>query len=312
MTREELIQHLQYQFANVQKSERWVMYRLVNPIVDHACEATKWLPFFEYAQASQVRTVQTIDIALLENKIPKIYIEVKKIDKELSPDLVNKYLPDNLVGAVTNGCDWVFASQKKYLYLSLLHDNGSEIKEHDLDLIIDILRNPIPGHLSSIDADWEIETRVMKKKFAKPKSIQLQKAAKKDYPRSRFDSAQSALNAVNSRADIPDLTRTFLLSFLSSANKHRRDIYFEMNENRFVWFDLNLHTKSNRLGRVLLKGSIPDILIFTPLVSRNPHLEQIVRSEIHKKTADMRMFRFVAPQIAMNFGEELGRIISGF
>lgn len=311
MTREELIQHLQYHFANVQKSERWVMYRLVNPIVDYACEQTKWLPFFEYVQASQVRTVQSVDIALLEDNKPRIYIEVKKIDKELSPDLVNKYLPDNLIGAVTNGCDWIFASQQKYLYLSLLHESGFRINEHDLDVIIDILRHPDHHHLVKIDAELEIETRVMKKKFSKPKSIQLQKAEKKDYPKSQFDSAQSALNAVNTRTDIPDLTRMFLLSFLSKANKHRRGIYFEMNENRFVWFDVNLHTQSNRLGRVLLKGGIPDILIFTQLVSKNPRLEQIVRSEIHKKTADMRLFRFVDPQVAKNFGEELGRIIGG-
>lgn len=93
MTFEELVNYLERQFAHPQPSERWAMYRLINPVIDYSTQETGLIPYFEYNQTSAHGTHQSVDIALLDkDSEPRIFIEAKRADRRVSPEQIEKYL----------------------------------------------------------------------------------------------------------------------------------------------------------------------------------------------------------------------------
>jgi hypothetical protein len=102
-----LIKLLENNFANSQPSERWAMYRLINPVVDYANQSLGYTPYFEYNQTSSHGTHQSVDIALLdETYTPRIFVEAKRADRKISPEQIEKYLDVMDHGVVTNGYIW--------------------------------------------------------------------------------------------------------------------------------------------------------------------------------------------------------------
>jgi hypothetical protein len=67
---QDLVMQLTAQYSNPQPSERWAMYRLINPVMDFANDSMGLLPYFEYNQTSthgnhQSDTVITVIMWLL-------------------------------------------------------------------------------------------------------------------------------------------------------------------------------------------------------------------------------------------------------
>lgn len=164
MTFQDLCNQMDYHFRSPQKSERWVMYRIINPIVDFSCRSKpERIVFFEYNQPSSVGTVQSADIAVLEDNIPVILIEAKKADKEISPDLIAKYLSGTVFGIVSNGYWWIVVSsggQTRHLYLNLW--KNKRISEESLLDLIKILECSDPSEVQRISSGWDETIRYIK------------------------------------------------------------------------------------------------------------------------------------------------------
>lgn len=115
----DLAQRLLPYFRDPQPSERWAMYRLIAPVVDHANAQLGLRVFFEYNQTSRHGTSQSVDIALLRDDEPVVLIEAKRADRKVSSEQIAKYLLDRTHGVVTNGNDWILSLESRCTHVRL-------------------------------------------------------------------------------------------------------------------------------------------------------------------------------------------------
>ena len=119
-----------------QKSERGAMYRLIIPIVDLANSQLNLTACFEFNQPSAHGTSQSVDIALLDGRTPKIMIEAKGASRKIGSDQIGKYLPRDVRGIVTNGFNWILCFHDLSRSLSLW---DAESETTNVDVISEIV-----------------------------------------------------------------------------------------------------------------------------------------------------------------------------
>jgi len=306
MTKQELIKNLENQISLAQQSERWVMYRLINPIVDYACGLTGQLPYFEYPQAKDTPASEKIDIGIFDNFNPKIFIEAKKLRKKIDPDLITHYLKDHIIGIVSNGYNWIIAIKKdssfEYSYLTIFKDEKIDLS--NLDLLISVLTNQNTEMLLLQKSfNWrkdKIEIGNNLKTFIPP----YQKAAKIYHEHKNFDKPDEAKKFIQDFEHISDIQNSFCFNFLDEIENKKENLYFKIRKSRLSWF-----SPYKRLGRIEFNGEKGSILVATEIVEANPQLDRIIASKVHSKHRGMRVYDIFDEKTAAIFGKELGKII---
>ena len=307
MKKNELIKFLQSQIRKPQQSERWVMYKIINPIVDYACELTSWYPYYEFPQAKLTPASQKIDIGIFDNLEPRAFVEAKKIRKKIDPDLILPYLKGNVIGLVSNGYNWIITvkngSSHNYSYITIF--NNGLVNEKKLDLIISSLTVSNPRDiLKEKQYDWVtdvVEIGNNLKTFIPP----YQKATKIYHEYQSFKDPTEGIKFIKSFENISNIQYSFCTHLLNGIKVNKENLHFEIRKSRMSWF----FEPSKRIGRIEFTGKKANILVKSEIVLSNPKLDTIVKSKVHSKHRGMRVFDIFDEDTTVIFGKELGKII---
>ena len=307
MKKRELIKLLESQMRKPQQSERWVMYKIINPIVDYACELTSWYPYYEFPQAKLTPASQKIDIGIFENLEPRVFVEAKKIRKRIDPDLILPYLRGNIIGLVSNGYNWIIIVKNGsyYIYSYITIFNNGLVIEKNLDLIISslTLRNP-RDLVKEIQYNWTtdvVEIGNNLKTFIPPYI----KAKKIYHEHQSFKNPSAGIKIIKSFENISNIQNSFCIHLLDEIKVNKENLYFEIRKSRMSWFFKPI----KRIGRIEFNGRKANILVKSEIVLNNPKLDKIVKSKVHSKHRGMRVFDIFDEDTTIIFGRELGKII---
>ena len=304
MTFKNLVKQLAAQFSNPQPSERWAMYRLINPVMDFANESMGLFPYFEYNQTSSHGTHQSVDIALLdEEDTSKILIEAKRADRKVSPEQIEKYLDKNDRGIVTNGYIWILCYQDTHEALRVFTDR---IDIEALKKVVEFIQG---------SADLHAKPNSMKDVYAnsvKPKRIvNKAKISRPMHPVEITNSSEDFLAFINSVAERPENELALLKSIQSflETSTNLVNLTIESRKTRVSFFDDRLSRNERRMARIELHKSQPDILVRTWLVEKYAELASIAQPTIHDKGAHMRRFRLSTENQCDEFARKLMSIL---
>lgn len=308
MTRLELVDHLAMQFARVQKSERWAMYRLIAPVVDHANASMGLRVYFEFNQTSLHGTSQSVDIALLDNSgLPRVMIEAKRLDRAIAAEQIAKYLPADTRGIVTNGLHWVLCLNGRDKLVTLCDAKSREMRPHALDEIVAFIRGE-----SLLPQEWRSQQDDYVASFIRPERL------------TKTASAQRAVHDVTVVRDIrgfrAELDRLpgispldrVLLTAMTQAFEELGQISstlrIEFRKTRVSIFGECLDGR--RIARLELGKRQPDVLILTELVQGDEILCGLSQPAPHDKGPHMRRFRLSHDIQAASFGRAMAALLN--
>jgi hypothetical protein len=304
MSLQDLVTQLTAQFSNPQPSERWAMYRLINPVVDFANESMDLLPYFEYNQTSSHGTHQSVDIALLDKHgVSKILVEAKRADRKVSPEQIAKYLDKTDRGIVTNGYIWILCLQDKHEALRVFTDS----------IDIGALKKVI-GFIQG-SADLDAKPNSVKDVYintVKPKRIvNKAKISRPTHPVEVTNTSEEFLTFINSVDGRPDNELALLMSieYFLKTSSSPENLNIETRKTRVSFFDDRLPRNERRMARIELHKSQPDILVRTWLVEKHSVLASIAQPTIHDKGPHMRRFRLSSKNQSEEFGRKLMSIL---
>ena len=304
MNKTDLISHLKHHLANAQKSERWAMYRLITPIVDYANQKLGLNPFFEFNQTSAHGTHQSIDIALLdENEIPQVLVEAKRVGRILSAEQISKYLTSKQRGVVTNGEIWILCDQDRHACVSLLKSQPNGFNTNALDLVIRFLQ------LQHIKADFT-DTPTEYKSALHPLIVNKDiKAIRSTHPKAiaTLETLPEMLSSIDSKSELEKRLLEHLAAKISD-HETMPSIRVEVRKTRISFFDESSSDTHQRIARIELGKSQPDVLVKKDLVDENGQLQQMT-STIHDKGAHMRRFRIGSLKDAERLAAGLAKLL---
>lgn len=306
MDRLGLLAHLDFHVQDPQPAERWVMYRLITPVVDYATVGMSVTLYFEFNQTSEHRTHQSVDIALLDNQnTPQVLVEAKRVNRKLSPEQIAKYLEPGVRGIVTDGYIWILCEGERHSTIRLFFDG--QLVEETLDQIVAFITGkPFTAEKVNSVSDEYSSTE----KVHKVEKLHRAKRAK--------HTVQSTKNAEDFQAFIDTLDKSpaaeiALLSSIYKALQKLRttpNFHWETRVTRVSFFDDSLPKKQQRLARIELGKKQPDILIRNEIVNKNLELAKIATPTIHDKGKHMRRFRIGSEADSKAFGTELIHALS--
>lgn len=298
-----LVRYLTYHCAAPQPAERWAMYRLITPVVDFACQKIGWQPFFEYNQTSAHNTSQSVDIALLQEGVPRMLIEAKRAKRIISRQQIEKYLEPDLPGIVSNGTDWILCRNADGHHVRIWDDEEQRISRADVEHVISfIMGGAISG--DRIDAETDIKPVLRPKRPAK---AQIAQRTPHTIEKIASATALLAFSARNSR--LTALDRDFLEAFASSLTKVPENIGIEARETRMsVWgFSIG---KNDRIMRIEFGRRQPSVIIKTSIVGAQPELSDGVAHSRHDKHGGMREFRLANEHQARSLGHNIAALLT--
>lgn len=284
------------------------MYRLITPVVDFANSKIGMTVYFEFNQTSSHKTSQSVDIALLEGREPRVMIEAKRVDRRIAAEQIAKYLLPNVRGVVTNGGHWIMCLNGESKAVSLLSTETGEADIRSLDEIVAFIRAE-----KLTRAGW-----AMNAAYVDP-LIRPQRPAKPDRARRKSNPVEVARDTPTLRMLFDQLPSTSPLesvlfdSMLRQIEAQRSlpiHLRTEIRSSRVSFFDSRSTSRSMRVARIELGRKHPDILVLTALVSSSKTLSQIAFPTPHDKGPHMRRFRLADDQKAETFGVELAKVLS--
>jgi len=331
MEKQVLIQSLVKHIAAPQAAERWAMYYLICPVVDFANGKSGLVSEFEHLQRSSHGTFQKVDIALLdsETRSPRVVVEAKRFGKPVSAELVEKYLEPSVRGAVTDGCHWVLCVDGSSKIVPLSRSDGTFI-EQALDEVVSFLRG------EHVDASsWNGEDAYSAKRSRSsapaegvranqtPTSVAASSfdtgvqtnAAKPRKSISTVDAAGfgEAVQALTSLKPLEAAFLSALASNLTAARPLAHYLKIEVSETRVVLFDRRVSSQNeNRVARIKLGATQPDVIIRTNLVASDDRLSNVLPHVVHERGRHMRRFRPSDAEQTERFAAELARVLTSW
>lgn len=303
MDLENLVARLLPHFQAPQKSERWSMYRLISPVIDHANETLGFTVYFELNQTSHHGQSQSVDIALLDGEKPMLLVEAKRAGRMISSDQIAKYLQNSERGLVSDRFQWILCRDGESTRLLIF--DGNEVCRDALGALIDFIRgSAVSG------AGWTIET-VLAATEVKPR--QPKKAKRATRISNPVVSTQSLENLTGQVRELPHVLpiQAALLGAILSQIEERGGslggMRWDVRSSRISIFHDKVqgHGSSHRLARILLDVGNPDVLVLNAIVDRNPRLADIAKPAPHDKHPGMRRFRLGNETQATAFGAAL-------
>lgn len=301
-----LIRLIEEHLQKPQKSERWAMYRLITPIVDYANSILGLVPYFEFNQTSLHGTSQSVDIALLDNLVPRVMIEAKRVDRSIAAEQIAKYLKADVRGIVTNGFAWVMCLNGENKVIKLCEDNLRKVSINNLNEIIAFIRSE-----ERVNFGWGTEQKHIVS-IIKPQRPQ------KEISATRVNNPVIVVTDINvMRCEVAKLSTAsvldniFLLNLLDHFEKYGgipEHLRCEIRTSRVVFFD-SRNNKQRRIARIELGKQQSDVLVLTKLVESMPRLLQIVPCQPHDKGPHMKRFRLSEKSQTKKFASTLADIL---
>ncbi len=308
MEKSALIHHLQTNIAKPQKSERWAMYRLISPVVDFANATLGLEPYFEFNQTSGHGTSQSVDIALLADRMPQVMVEAKKIGRGISDEHIQKYLKSGVRGLVTNGAHWILCLNEQSKILLLACPERLSVSNDVLDEIVAFIR----GEKIS-DSGWSGARRYVDPLVIPAKPIKLSVANKMSNPSVVATDANTLKIEVAKLKHISELEKLLLSSMMDQLKKQGEfpiHLRCEVRSSRVVFFDERISLGSRRVARIEVGKKQPDILVKTNLVGTEGGLSELASCQLHDKGSYMRRFRLSDKVQTVKFGNTLASMLS--
>jgi hypothetical protein len=300
MTFEQLVSYLERQFAHPQPSERWAMYRLINPVIDFANQEMGFTPYFEYNQTSEHGTHQSVDIALLDGgSEPRVFIEAKRADRKVSPEQIEKYLEPSDRGVVSNGYLWILCVDGKHEPIRVF---SNQLDASSLKKVIEFINGSF-----DIDGKQSTAADVYSSSVRPPKVVNKAPITRPMHEVTEVKS-QTELDAfIVSKSDRPANEVALLQAVAGALADHDlpHAMRIETRKTRISFFDEHRSRNEKRLARIELGKAQPDLLVRTWVVEQHPELTQIASATVHDKGAHMRRFRLGTKQQSEEFGKAL-------
>lgn len=305
MNLNQLIAYLKHHYQCSQPSERWAMYRLIAPVVDHANQSLGFVPYFEYNQTSAHGTHQSVDIALLDDQNqPNVLIEAKRAERNVSPEQIEKYLEYDVRGIVTNGFIWILCHQGKHEAITLFRDN---LERASLERILHFIRGSavLRGKLNHPDDVYVNPIRPQK-------SLKKESISRPTHPVTVCSSQEQLLDFISSNENRPHNESALLIAISEELTDDAitRFPRIETRKTRVSFFDDRQSGHKSRLARIELGKGQPDLLVRTWVVDQYPELSGIAQPTVHDKGAHMRRFRLSSADQAAAFGRTLVSVLS--
>jgi hypothetical protein len=305
---DDLEEALSRHFASPQKSERWAMYRLINPVVDFANSKMGLEGYFEFNQTSTHGTSQSVDIALLDDGVPVVLIEAKRAVRRISAEQIGKYLSDDVRGIVSNGYNWILCLEGESKQLSIWDEAKGKCIRESLTEITDFIQTG-----KSEGSEWCTSSSYMPPSVKPSKPSKQIKATRKNKLVTVADSVEHCQPLISGHPKATVLEVAFLESMIASVQNSMKRIptncRVEFRESRVSFFNDELPGRSKRAGRIELGKKQPDILVLTSLVEEYGHISKIATPEPADKGPHMRRFRLSSIEQANLFGTSLGSFI---
>ncbi len=274
-----------------QPAERWVMYRLVMPIVDEACALNGLESYFEYFKPNGPNRRLSVDIALVDgNERPIWMIEAKKISRTLNPGFVTPYLTRGEMGVVSNGEYWVFCIDGETTTVGPILDADGYIIPNEVDRIVSTLFQVTPSDAKAALNGWKtgwsgynIENKQNVWRLGKGTVERV--FAKK----MKTDSLQEAVGAIlaTSTAIKPETPLEKFLLMLQERDIEIPEGYIEFSVSRLVW-----RLADGRRGfRILLSGKQLEMLIHSDIVGSVGEERITAQAKMHDKNDKMILYK---------------------
>lgn len=290
------------------------MYRLIMPVIDYANENIGFTTYFEYNQTSSHETYQSVDIALLENQVPKLMIEAKRLSRRVSAEQISKYLFGNekLRGIVSNGETWILCIGKKNKAINIFPN--SLISQEGINEIVSFIKG------EELDIrDWKEEPIYSSSRATQVNQIKRRKAKRHSNKINRINDLEDLNRQIKLTHTLSELDELLLKSFseiFEHIERSGNDLRCEFRSSRLSFFcDSKEKLErfkvkgSKRIARIEFGKKQPDILILSNLVSLKPELSKVVSPTPHDKGPQMRRFRLKDSEQTEAFGALISKLM---
>lgn len=296
---ETLIRRLTTHFNAHQHSERWAMYRIITPVIDFACIGTSLHSRFEFNQTSAHGNSQSVDIALLEGKTPRVLVEAKRIGRSISYEQIEKYLELGVIGIVSNGIDWIFCQDGTAFYNQLWDKKTGEIS-------VECVRRIVQFVATHVASGEEIQTHANKRSIPRPtKPAKPNVAKRKVNDVSKITSAKELNSFAEKLMNGTEADKAFLTGFAEKFISKPEHIEVEARATRMSVWSLLSGSKKRQMRIEFGKGK-PSTLVRTSIVDGDMALREDFNHERHDKHGDMREYRPSSVDVAAELGRHIG------
>lgn len=286
-----------------QPAERWVMYRLVCPVVDAACETSGIDPFFEYSTPNGPNKRLSADIALIPagRSTPVWMIEAKKFERHVDPGMVDSYLVPGAMGVVTNGNQWIFKIAGKYLGIGPLLRPDGRVDETVYRRLVALIATLDEDSALALSDEWT-DTWTARTKAASPEIWKVSggKGTRAYHEMIRYETLQEAAAAARAHAQSGTLAAN-LLDQIIDAGRQVPVGWIEVNKARMVWWLMH----GRRGARLNLTGRHMEMLV------DNVILDQIGRQNV-KASIKMHDKNIAMSMLKAGMADELEGLVSVF
>ena len=293
-------------FRNRQHSEKWVMYRVVVPIVDTLLRSEEFHEFDTHFEVTDGKANTSADLVVRSTSKPKaLVIETKHLDKRIYGNELDKYLSNGETGVVTDGATWLFCKRDKsgwqYRKIDLFSKAGLNLKglSELEETLSQLLTNP---QYQDGFHSYDYESSPLSGKRLRPAIPQLVPFSKKfSKPIATGDSEEDILNQMR-ELSINGGSIAFAKALLQGGGNLPNQIRFELKEDRFTGHFPPLHPgAARRIFRVRFKDS--HIIVSKPLYDLLSGSERSLSVGAHNQTGSFREFK----QMPLEDCERLGK-----
>jgi hypothetical protein len=268
------------------------MYRLICPIIDDVCATNGLEPYFEFSRPNGPNRRLSADIALMCDDRPVWLVEAKKYGRKIDPGMIDAYLMPGMMGAVSNGNEWIFKIDGRFLHVDpLLRTDG---------YVDEVVYAQIRSILSSIDQASAIAcsdawtTIWQSRKRAAGPTLWVSNGGKGErayHQKNRFDTLAEAATAA--RGHTPNGTMAArLLDEILSTKQELSVGYLEVNEARMIWWTGN----RVRGARLNLTGNHLELLVHNTLLDAIGRENIRASIKMHDKNTAMSVLKASIPE----------------
>lgn len=298
-----LVSHLRHHMAHAQPSERWAMYRLIIPILDHANKGADLTTYFEFQQVSAHGTRQSVDVALLDMASePVLLVEAKRAGRRIAAAQIEKYRDETTPSIVTNGVLWILLDGDRESFVNIFPE---ALDVDALDEVIEFIRGGTLRH------QGEVPQEGVRAEVAVHKVAPSTRARRISAPKTRATSARELRSFSEGLDANPPIQRALLdaITEMISAKPLPPEAFIEVSRTRVVFFDSRLRSSRKRTARILLRKREPEVIVRAEIVDAYSNLFADVPHFVHDKGPHMRSFRLRDEGQARKFGHRLAEAL---